>query len=218
VFTRGPRTRILLLVAVSIFVGPKILLLLPAWAVGAGAFHAGRRFNCSARAALLLFVVTTSGVVVSLLFENQLGLNNGKVGQPPLYYSFNSLGDNLFALILAVNFFCCALFSKHFSADFEPHRAVRFIRWMASHTFSLYLYHVPLLFFIRAITKYDPQNRCEVAAALAVALVIISGLSKITEEQYPRLRTRSRRWMTMLVERVRLRRVKPDLLSDPQKS
>jgi peptidoglycan/LPS O-acetylase OafA/YrhL len=218
VFARIQWAKILLLVAVSLFVGPKILLLLPAWAVGALAFHAGRRFKCSGRSALLLFIITGVAVIASLLFENQLGMNNGKVGLPPLYYSYNYVGDNLFAVILAANFFACALFSRQFKNDFEPRRVVRFIRWMASHTFSLYLYHVPLLFFIRAVTKYDPHNPYEVAAALCVALVIVSGLSKITEEQYPLLRTRARRWMTTLLERIRLRGAKPELLSHPQKS
>jgi peptidoglycan/LPS O-acetylase OafA/YrhL len=218
VFARVRWGRILLLLAVSLFIGPKILLLLPAWAAGALAFHASKWLKCSARSALPLFIVTGLGVITSLVFENQLGMNNGKVGQPPLYYSYNFVGDNLFAVILAANFLCCALFSQHLKINFEPRRAVRFIRWMASHTFSLYLYHVPLLFFIRAITKYDPQNPYEVAAALGVALMIVSGLSKVTEEQYPILRTRSRRWMTMLVERIRLRGAKPDLRSHPQKS
>jgi hypothetical protein len=48
--------------------------------------------------------------------------------------------------------------------------------------------------------------------------VIISILSKLTEEQYPVLRAWARRWITVKLERTRLRATKPELLSDPQKS
>jgi peptidoglycan/LPS O-acetylase OafA/YrhL len=218
IFARRHRTKVLLLLAVSLVIGPKILLLLPAWAAGALAFFAGTRFKCSTRIAFLLFVVSAIGTAAALIDPNHFGADNGQFGKPPWYYSGNFAGDNLFGFILAAHFFCCSLFSKQLAANFEPYRIVQFVRWMASHTFSLYLYHVPLLFFIRAVTKYDPHNPWEVIGALSATLVIISLLSKVTEEQYPILRARSRRWMTSLLRKIRSDATKPDLVSHPQKS
>jgi len=193
IFVRSKRIKVALLLAVSLFIGPKILLLLPAWILGALAFHAGKVWQCSYRRSFLLFVVTGIAMVVALVFEYQLGINNGKSGLPPLYYSSNFLGDNFFAVIVAANFIACSLFSKHLLRDLEPLKSVRFIRWLASHTFSLYVYHMPVIFFVRAIAKYNPHNLIAVLVAMSVALLIIAGLSKLTEEQYPVLRTFLRR-------------------------
>ncbi len=203
IFVKSKWAKTLLLLLVSLFIGPKILLLLPAWAVGAMAFHASKTWRCSYRNSFMLFLATGLGTVLALVFENQLGLSNGKSGLPPLYYSSNFLGDIVFAVIVALNFLCCGLFSKHLTKNLEPYRMVKFIRWMASHTFSLYLYHAPILFFIRAITRYDPHNLFAVIAAMSATLLIIAGLSKITEERYPALRIFLRRWMVTFTGKLR---------------
>jgi peptidoglycan/LPS O-acetylase OafA/YrhL len=204
VFVRKTSTRNLLLLLVCFFIGPKILLLLPAWAVGAIAFHAGKTCQWSARSSFMLFVGTGIGTVIALLFAEQLGLSNGKSGLPPLYYSSNFVGDNIFAVIVAFHFLCCAMLSKHITRNLEPYRTVKLIRWLASHTFSLYLYHMPVLYFVRAIGKYDPHNLGEVLAAVTVALLIIAWLSKLTEERYPLLRILMRRWMGAFGGKLRL--------------
>lgn len=185
----------LLFSVVSLFIGPKILLLLPAWAAGAIAFHAGKSWRCSYHSSFLLFVATGLAVVIALSLKDQLGLDNGKPIISPLYYSSNFSGDNIFAFIVAAHFFCCTLFSSHLNRNLEPFSVVRFIRWLASHTFSLYLFHKPILIFIRAITRYDPHNLFAALGAMFFALLIIAGLSKFTEQRYPALRTISRRWM-----------------------
>jgi peptidoglycan/LPS O-acetylase OafA/YrhL len=204
IFVRTNLSKVILLLAVSVFIGPKILLLLPAWAVGAMAFHATKLYTCSYQRSLILFVASGVATVLALAFEDQLGFSNGKAGLPPLYYSSNFVGDNVFALVVAAHFFCCGLFSSHLRTNLEPYRMVKFLRWLAGHTFSLYLYHMPLLFFIRAVTKYDPKNVYAVLAAMAIALLIIVGLSKITEERYPVLRSFLRRWMSTVTLKSRL--------------
>ena len=123
---------------------------------------------------------------------------------PPLYYSSNFLGDNIFAGAVALHFFCCALLSKHIGANLEAYQAVRFIRWLATHTFSLYVYHMPLLYFIRAVGRYDPHSLPAALTAMCVALLIIAGLSKITEERYPVLRKSLRQWLGTFAGRTRV--------------
>jgi len=203
IFVGSKRSKLLLLLLIALFIGPKILLLLPAWAAGAVAFHASKARSRSYRSSLLLFIITGLAAVLALLFENQLGLNNGKAGMAPLYYSSNYWGDNIFAGLVAMNFFYGALFSKHLKENLESHRTVKLIRWLASHTFSLYLYHLPILLFLRAITKYDPHNPLAVLAAMSVTLLIIAGLSKLTEERYPVLRTFLRQWMGEFIGKLK---------------
>jgi peptidoglycan/LPS O-acetylase OafA/YrhL len=218
IFVRSKRVKVLSLLAVSVFVGPKIMLLLPAWVVGALAFHLSKVCRCSYKCSLMLFVATGLGMVMALAFQDQLGLNNGKAGMPPLYYSSNFYGDNVFAVMVAAHFLCCALFSKHFTKSLEAYGIVKFIRWMASHTFSLYVYHLPILLFIRSIANYNPRNPFAVLAVIFTALLVIAGLSKITEERYPALRAILRRWMAILSSKSRMISNKYRLSTCPQKT
>lgn len=203
IFVRSHWTKTVLLILISAFIGPKILLLLPAWAVGALAFHASKIWRCSRGSSLALFILSSLILVLAAIFDVQLGLTNGRAGMPPLFYSSNYFGDNLFAVIVAGNFLCCALFSRHVTADFERFRVVKFIRWLAGHTFSLYVYHMPILYFLRAVFQYDPYNLLNVLAAVFGALLIIVGLSKVTEERYAVLRKLARVWMADFFDRIR---------------
>ena len=194
-------TKALSLLAVSIFVGPKILLLLPAWVVGALAFRLTKDIQMSFKTSFILFVATGIGMITALVFECPLGPNNDKTGTAPLYHSSNFFEDNVFAIVVAAHFCCCALLSKHFNKNLEKYRLVKSVRWMASHTFSLYVYHQPILLFIRAVWKYDPSNPFAVFAVTSITLMVIVCLSKITEERYPALRSLLRRWLAMLSSR-----------------
>jgi peptidoglycan/LPS O-acetylase OafA/YrhL len=202
VFIQAGWKRILGLLLLAVLVGPKILLLLPAWVVGAVAYHLGKHWQPGRRTSLALFLGTGMAMVLALLFEDQLGFNNGQAGAAPLYYSANYGGDNIFALMVAAHFFCCRLYSNHLGNQLETNRAAKLVKWLAGHTFSLYLYHVPILLFIRAAAKYDPHNRLSVVAAVFLACLMIVGLSRLTEEQYPVLRGAFRAWGARLSARI----------------
>jgi peptidoglycan/LPS O-acetylase OafA/YrhL len=203
IFVRQRWTRIAALLLIALFIGPKILLLLPAWVAGALAFHASKKLQPSYRNSLLLFIASGLVVALAAVFDVQLHLTNGAAGQPPLFYSSDFIGDNIFSFLVAAHFLACALFSRHLLANFEPYRIVRFIRWLAGHTFSLYVYHMPILYFLRAVLRYNPYNLSLVLLALGLTLLLIAGLSKITEERYPVLRTVLRGWMGGFLDRVR---------------
>jgi peptidoglycan/LPS O-acetylase OafA/YrhL len=202
VFVTSKPARIIMLLVTSLFIGPKIMLLFPAWVVGAMAFHAGKALSFSWRTSLVLFVGSGIAMILSVVFAIKLGLTNGEAGHAPLYYSANWLGDNIFAVIVAAHFLSCSLFSKHLTGNLEPYAAVRFIRWLASHTFSLYVYHMPLLYFVRAVGRYDSHSLPAAIIAMLVVLVIIAGLSKITEERYPALRKYLRAQMNTLTVKL----------------
>ena len=215
-FVRAKWTKLLLCLAVSLFIGPKILLLFPAWMAGALAFYTSKACQSTRGRSLMLFFGTGVATLLALVFEDQLGLNNGKAGAPPLYYSSNAVGDNIFAMLVAAHFVGCALLSRHVSTALENQPAVKWIRWMAGHTFSLYVYHLPILLFIRAITHYDPHSPIAVLAAISFALLTIVGLSKITEEPYPAVRSLLRRWITRLLGRFQHQTTRRPLAPSPQ--
>lgn len=205
VFVPVKTTRIFGLLAVSLFVGPKILLLLPAWSVGALAYHAGKCRHWSRPTSLALFLGTGAAMVLALLFQDQLGLNNGRAGMAPLYYSSNFLGDDIFALLVAAHFLACSRYSHHLGNRLETYPATRLVRWLAGHTFSLYLYHLPILLFIRSVTKYDPHRPVSVVATVFAACLAVIGLSHITEQQYPAIRRLFRKWAASLIAKIQAR-------------
>jgi peptidoglycan/LPS O-acetylase OafA/YrhL len=216
-FFVGPKwKKSLLLLAVSLFIGPKILLLLPAWAIGAIAFRATQGYRCSYRSSLVLFVATGLVMAAALYFADQPGLSNSNVGKAPWFYSANFLADNVFAVIVALHFFCCGLLSKHLASNLEPYWIVKTIRWMSGHTFSLYVYHLPILLFIRSIGNYNPEDPWEDLVAIVITLLIIVGLSKITEEKYPAIRIPLRRWMENLARRFEGSAVETDARLAPR--
>jgi peptidoglycan/LPS O-acetylase OafA/YrhL len=216
VFVKAKWTKALLLLAVSLFVGPKILLLLPAWVVGAVAFHFSKICRCSYLSSWMFFVATGLAMVTALIFEDQLGLNNCKAGLAPLYYSSNFWGDNIFALMVAAHFFFCSLLSQHIKKNIESYRIIKSIRWMAGHTFSLYVYHLPILLCIRAIAKYDPHNSIAVLSNTILTLLIVAMLSKATEEKYPVARKVFRRWLQLFESKLRLVATRWKFIPKPQ--
>ena len=207
IFVRSKTVKFGLILTVSLLVGPKILLLFPAWVVGALAFHAGKSWKWSNAASWLSFGISGLAMLAVLFYGREMGLENGRAGQAPWYYSSNFMGDNVFAVIVALNFLGCALLGKHLKTDFDSWRLVRVIRWLAGHTFSLYLYHVPIIVGIRAVTKYDPRNPYAVWGAVALTLVIIAGLAKVTEEKYPKLRILSRQYLAKMTGRLPIAKI-----------
>ena len=59
------------------------------------------------------------------------------------------------------------------------------VRWWADHTFSLYLYHFPLLLFALEAIPFDRGSFVAAGAMLGLILLFILGLSILTESKRP---------------------------------
>jgi peptidoglycan/LPS O-acetylase OafA/YrhL len=57
------------------------------------------------------------------------------------------------------------------------------IRWFANHTFSLYLFHFPILALLAIVTKYNPASLWQIIAIFFAAVTICIGLSTISEDK-----------------------------------
>jgi peptidoglycan/LPS O-acetylase OafA/YrhL len=76
------------------------------------------------------------------------------------------------------------------------HVTKTFIRAAARHTFSIYLYHAPLLALFAAVSSHSPSRKLNLIMILAVTFVVMLALSEVTEQQRPKLRKwLERRWM-----------------------
>jgi peptidoglycan/LPS O-acetylase OafA/YrhL len=141
-----------LAVASAMIMGPKILLMLPIWLLGV-AIHARRN---APRESLgwLLFAGSILGYLgyrwitvsqeVSEAVVDALGIKRGDLGMAAYFPS-----DYVVALLCAANFYGL----RGIERRIEPILLAgeRPIRFLAGFTFSLYLYHVPLLDLLTTI-------------------------------------------------------------------
>lgn len=176
IYFKGSK-RAILFAGAAVIAGPKILMMAPIWAFGATAYHLSRRISLSREIAWLLFCA--SGIVAFMVWYRPLSAGTGLW---PLDFS---TADYLLGLAVAVNFFAATCL------EFPFGRTARPIKWAAGFTFSLYLYHLPLLHFAAAVTPAGLPTALHGAGMMVFALLGVWLLGSQTERKKHVLR----RWM-----------------------
>jgi peptidoglycan/LPS O-acetylase OafA/YrhL len=173
--------RIALLFAVALLAGPSILLLAPVWFLGSYLLDSYQRFRGSRRRSLWVVAAIVAGgalaaglvraipqfkraAVSAWIFHfNQKFVGWGMPRVSTWYYETGIV--SAFVLLAAL-----LLFDR---VDLSPNsRSVRLMRYVADGTFPLYLFHVPMLYLVRALVPYDPGSRWQLAAILAGVTIV----------------------------------------------
>lgn len=200
-FTKGT-ARTVLLVVTALFVGPKIMLLAPIWALGVVLHRWQRLYHLQAWQNWALFL---GSIPAYLLFHHyqlsELGSEwlralIGPEWHKQATFSRYFITDYWLALIIAANFVGFRGIAHHFSAPLIA--CERPIRWVASFTFSLYLLHQPLLQFFAALISGDPSQPWFYLQVLAATLVSVVAISLLTEQKRTHLRDAIRRQLIAL--------------------
>ena len=177
VFVRDWRWKIGLVLACGLFVGLNVLLLLPIWLLGAAIYLYGHRMSLARGSAAVIFVLAllVTGVLPWYLPEFPAA-----VGFAPLFYSGSFLTDWLLGLGvgIAIWSFDQAWGTVAVTSAWEPG-----IRWGANHTFSLYLFHMPLLVFFNALGVFQPQLWWSAVLEIGLVLLVIVVLAELTESR-----------------------------------
>jgi peptidoglycan/LPS O-acetylase OafA/YrhL len=171
------RARIFAVALLVISAGPKILLLFPIWLLGVALYHYKRVFSFSV--GLTIFGLTVAGLVIIVHSELPstiaaytsaiFGLREYKLFE----YSSNFPMDYLVAFLVAANYL--AVRSLEGRLTYRPWVA-RAIRWAGGSTFSLYLFHRPLILMLASIfsVSFSLQNACFVVAFVIILVVLLS--------------------------------------------
>ena len=130
-------TRIILIAIAALIAGPKILVMAPIWAIGAVAYYFSLRVTLRTAVAWLLFAA--SFAVVLLSWRPIIAPGN------PVWPLEFTLNDYALGMAIAINLLASAQLEFHFMGAAPP------IKWAAGFTFSLYLFHLPLLYFAAAV-------------------------------------------------------------------
>ena len=164
----------------ALFLGPKIILLAPIWALGVVLFRWRRLTTISMTLSWIMFIGGAVGIV---LFH---------------WFDIAKLVGERFESLIGVDLYTNLTFSKYFPSDYilGPLIFVHFagarnalrqiapvvylferpIRLAASYTFSLYLLHQPLFLFWGAMLKGNPNGHVFWATTtmlVAVSVVLI---------------------------------------------
>lgn len=182
--------RIFFTVLAMAIVGPKILLLFPIWLVGVLLYHAGSRVRLNTALAWCLALLPLVAYVLYRTLDGHIFLGRltfsllGTEGLRGLMYSTNFMNHYVVGGLFTVHLFGMMTLSKGLSL---PDWSSRPIRYLAGMTFSLYLFHHPLLMMYASLTKSGVM-------VVALTFVTIMVLAPFTEG-------RKRQWKA-LIERI----------------
>lgn len=177
VFIRPTRWKILVTGGLILLVGYKVALLMPVWLTGVALFLYGKKLTMPRWLAQLGFIVALAGFYAAARWLPDSPVDHGF---KPLYYSGAFITDFVTGLLLAaaIGFFDFGFGQLPVSPSLE-----RVVRWVADHTFSLYLYHFPLIIFATAVVPFDHANWIQAAMVMVVILGVIVVLSWLTESK-----------------------------------
>jgi len=186
VFWRGPGRWFVLALA-SILAGAKILLLFPIWLLGVYLWRSRFWTALSGRPAIALYVLSWIGLILFHLFDVNDRLSDllkdavGASFHTRMTFSKQFLGDYLLGLLVFINFASFRAADGVFGKLLVP--LAKPIRWAASFTLSIYLFHKPLLLFYTALLHGDPSGLGFYFSVVALVLITAGLLALVTEHK-----------------------------------
>lgn len=193
VFCRGPM-RLVLLALIALIVGPPILLLAPCWLLGVGLERALRRDHMAAlpkaaawALALAPWALYAGGLALHvpghLTALTDAVLHRLALPDYVLGFSDEFIWNFLIAVLMATHFI--GVYRLAQEATWIGARAATAIRWLAGATFSVYLFHYPVLNFLHGLPAFDNANPVHQLALAAVALAACFLLAEVSERRLP---------------------------------
>jgi peptidoglycan/LPS O-acetylase OafA/YrhL len=179
----GYKKYILLSVAI-LAAGPQILLLMPIWLLGFLCFTKHQKLTSAKPIGYLLIILSMVcyfgmryANLDDALFHNSANIMGGEAKANELLgYSKRFAPDYVIAVLFVLFFSGIYIIREIFE------RIVIFchkgIKLLSSYTFSLYLYHFPILLFLSALTDSS-------ILAMSICLILIALLGSFSERKKP---------------------------------
>lgn len=165
-----------------LMVGPEILMLFPLWLVGGMLYYWRDSLLLSVMWARSLLVLSLAAFIFIKVYSLDILLD--RYNEPLWIWMFNStqappqlLGDYLLGIVVFVNFIAARSSDLSFNA-----LATRGIRYLASFSFSFYLFHIPIFSAVRSVLESTDSFVIFTAVMSATALAIMA-LAHVTEHK-----------------------------------
>jgi peptidoglycan/LPS O-acetylase OafA/YrhL len=179
VLIRPVKARLVTITGLALVCGMNVLLLMPSWLMGVGCYAWGRAGRLPRGVALMALACVLFAIALCYLYLPDWPY---PVAHPPFYYSAAAGSDAAVGLLFALLVW---LFDQALRDLRVPDRLDAAVRWFADHTYSLYLYHFPLLFFTAAVVPFDHGSLAAVAVMILLVLAVVFGLILLTESKRP---------------------------------
>jgi peptidoglycan/LPS O-acetylase OafA/YrhL len=186
VFTKG-KTRLALLLLALLLMGPSVCMALPIWLMGVGCYKAYRHWTPSVEAAAVLFAASFPCMGVYMVPSIRACLeaySTGLIGpvaaawlQP---FAIHFFPDYLLGLAVAMNIVGFAHLSGRVTV---PAFLAKGIQTLASYTFSLYLFHLPLLAFAALLLPAAKMPWANLLACMVGVPTLVILLGYLTEKR-----------------------------------
>lgn len=179
IFLNGYK-RYLLMGVTVLLVGPKILLLMPAWILGVLIYNLHKRKDLNKIIARFIFF--SAPLLFYIFFKDQGNPIIDLSSYVNLSWSKYFLHDYITAIIIG-------LFILSFKyADISPINKLLIkselpIRYFASATFTIYLLHYPLLFFYGAVLEHNPNNMQDIVLLWFITFATCLFVAQYTEKK-----------------------------------
>lgn len=169
---------------VLLLAGPKISVLFPIWLSGAAGYWVCAHCRLGRRSGVLLWV----GSIGSLAACKLLGPGHGS-----LYDGFDTtahrLGDYAYYYAIGALFTVNLVGFHNMAVKMErlPRWLSEVAKWLGERTFSLYLFHMPLLFLIAAAAPWPPtsvQTRALVFLGTPMLIFVLAELTERREREW----------------------------------
>jgi len=167
----------LLLTIFAVIAGPTILALLPIWIAGFVLYKAMQK-GTSSEYSFISAVISLLALILLVFFGPEIrsiDFDSTLIQRKELF------GDYFDALMFCIHIYFSPALLKSFSAVLE--RFESYIRWVASLTFALYLFHRPIIQTLAAVNPYDNSHWLYLLALFFIPLVIIVTIGRWAEKQ-----------------------------------
>lgn len=169
IFTRGIK-RILLGGITLLIMGPSIVLYLPIWLAGVGCYFIIKRDVLTRTSSLLLLAISAVGFLFFSVESIQEAINGSVIALVSEDLSVFLLPSaNMFASDYLLTFFVSlhvvcmhSIACRHQLFNLATEKVVRMF---SKHTFGLYLFHMPILYFVSAVIPFESMPTAHLLTA-----------------------------------------------------
>jgi peptidoglycan/LPS O-acetylase OafA/YrhL len=178
--------------ALALLLGPKIVLLAPLWAAGVLLYRWQRLRDIGPATAWALVVASTAGIVAFHAADVQAAGSAwlkslvGAKWQAQLTFSQFFATDYLLGALVFLNFAGMRVVACHLEPAFTA--IARPVRFLAGYTLTLYLLHQPLFLFWGAVLHGDPKGLGNWVAVTALTAGSVLVVGYFTESRRHHLR------------------------------
>jgi peptidoglycan/LPS O-acetylase OafA/YrhL len=199
-FLERKRKYIFLLIT-SFLIGPKILLLLPVWLFGVWIYKFHKSKHLNQLFARILFVTTPFIFLYFFTFYNEINqfiyTFLGESVKAKLGFSYTFMTDYITGFfvglhILSVKYVNFTILNKMlWWGD-------KMIRFFANSSFSIYLFHFPLLLFFGALFDHNPNSIVNIVILFFTTIVTCLLLAQVTEKK----KYVYKKYITLIFEKI----------------